>query len=60
VHGLDVCRDHGIDGFQRYVATAVVARNIHRIGAIVWQQEIKREQRESKYAARDATYKLAA
>lgn len=60
VHGLDVCRDHGIDGFKRYVALAVVARNIHRIGAIVWQQEIEREQRESKYAARHATYKLAA
>lgn len=60
VHGLDVCRDHGIEGFKRYVALAVVARNIHRIGAIVWQQEIEREQRESKYADRDTTYKLAA
>lgn len=35
VHGLDVCRDHGIDGFKRYVAFAVVARNIQRLGAIV-------------------------
>lgn len=60
VHGLDVCRDHGIEGFKRYVALAVVARNIHRIGAIVWQQEIEREQRESKYADSEATYKLAA
>ena len=60
VHGLDVCRDHGIEGFKRYVALAVVARNIHRIGAIVWQQEVEREQRESKYADRDTTYKLAA
>jgi hypothetical protein len=60
VHGLDVCRDHGIEGFKRYVAWAVVARNIHRIGVIVWKQEIEREQRESKYADRDTTYKLAA
>ena len=60
VHGLDVCRDHGIEGFKRYVALAVVARNIHRIGALVWQQEIEREQRKSKYGDRDTTYKLAA
>ncbi len=35
VHGLDLCRDHGIVGFKRYVAWAVVARNIHRIGALL-------------------------
>jgi len=52
VHGLDVCPDHGITGFKRYVALAVVARNIHRIGSILWQrdqEELKREQlRECK------------
>ena len=35
VHGLDMCRDHGIHGFKRYVALAVLARNIQRLGAIV-------------------------
>ena len=60
VHGLDVCPDHGIEGFKRYVALAVVARNIHRIGAIVWQQEKAQERRKTKYADRDTTYKLAA
>jgi hypothetical protein len=60
VHGLDMCPDHGIDGFRRYVALAVVARNIHRIGAILWQQEQRREQRKRKYADRETTYKLAA
>ena len=35
VHGLDVCPDHGIDGFKRYVALAVVARNIQRLGVLV-------------------------
>lgn len=39
VHGLDVCPDHGIGGFKRYVALAVVARNVHRIGAILWRHE---------------------
>lgn len=60
VHGLDVCPDHGIAGFKRYVALAILARNIHRIGAIVWQQDLEREQRKTKYADRDTTYKLAA
>jgi len=45
VHGLDICRDRGIDGFKRYVALAIVARNIHRIGAILKKQEEKREER---------------
>jgi len=26
----------------------VLARNIHRIGAIVWQQEVEAQQRQSK------------
>ena len=60
VHGLDMCPDHGINGFKRYVALAVVARNIHRIGAILWQREQEREKRKTRYADRDTTYKLAA
>jgi hypothetical protein len=35
VHGLDLCRDHGLVGFKRYVALAVVARNIQRLGAVI-------------------------
>ena len=35
VHGLDKCPDHGIQGFKRYVALAVVARNIQRLGALL-------------------------
>lgn len=60
VHGLDMCPDHGINGFRRYVALAVVARNIHRIGAILRQRDQEREQRKRKYSDRDTTYKLAA
>jgi IS5 family transposase len=60
VHGLDVCRDHGIEGFKRYVALAVLTRNIHRIGAIVWQQDIEREHRKKNYADRDIRRRLAA
>ena len=60
VHGLDRCLDHGIDGFRRYVAMAVLARNIHRIGDILKQQEQKREKRKRKYSDRDTALKRAA
>jgi hypothetical protein len=60
VHGLDMCPDHGIDGFKRYVALAVVARNIHRIGDILWKREQLREQRKKKYLGRAPPCKLAA
>lgn len=60
VHGLDRCPDHGIGGFKRYVALAVVARNIHRIGAILWQQEQKRARRKKKYSNRATPDKRAA
>lgn len=33
VHGLDVCPDHGIEGFKRYISLAVVSRNIQKLGA---------------------------
>ncbi len=39
VHGLDKCLDHGLNGFKRYIAMAVVARNIQRLGAVLRQQE---------------------
>jgi len=50
-HGLDLCRDHGIVGFKRYVAMAVVARNIQRLGAIIRQQEADRIRGPYKKAA---------
>jgi hypothetical protein len=51
VHGLDRCRDHGIAGFKRYVALAVVARNIQRLGAILQAEAQERERRGRKRAA---------
>ncbi len=41
-HGLDICRDHGIDGFKRYIAIAMVARNIQHLGSIIQQKELKK------------------
>jgi len=60
VHGLDVCLDHGIEGFKRYVAWAVVARNIHRIGAILWQQDVTQEQLLGKLAKAEAEQRRTA
>ena len=61
VHGLDVCPDRGIEGFKRYVALAVVARNVHRIGTLLKQQEQKRAaRREYRDRDRGSTFKLAA
>ena len=61
VHGLDRCLDHGINGFKRYVALAIVARNIQRIGAILQKQEQKQAERAlKKYNNRIAMNKLAA
>ena len=45
-HGLDKCPDHGLVGFKRYVAMAVVARNIQRLGAVLRQQEQEAAQRK--------------
>jgi hypothetical protein len=50
-HGLDRCPDRGIDGFKRYVALAVVARNIQRLGAILQQQEADRQRGLYRLAA---------
>jgi len=46
VHGLDRCPDHGLHGFKRYVALAVVARNIQKLGAELHKKIRKQEQRK--------------
>lgn len=48
VHGLDQCPDHGIDGFKRYVALAIVSRNIQRIGAILQKREQRKIEKQKK------------
>ena len=39
VHGLNKCPDHGLEGFERYAALAVLSRNIQKIGCIVRDKE---------------------
>ncbi|MBK7675042.1 MAG: hypothetical protein IPJ27_09905 [Candidatus Accumulibacter sp.] len=43
--GLDLCPDHGIRGFKRYVALAVLARNIHRLGVVVRERTARAKPR---------------
>jgi hypothetical protein len=51
-HGLDRCLDHGIRGFKRYVALAVMARNVLRLGQILHlQHERHRKRTPYKQAA---------
>jgi len=44
-HGLDRCPDHGMEGFARYAALAVLARNIQTLGHMLQQKEVKRQKR---------------
>jgi len=47
-HGLDQCPDLGITGFKRYVALAVLARNIQRLGALLREKDRLKEKRRRK------------
>jgi len=45
VHGLDRCPDHGIERFEKYVALAVLARNVQRLGAVLIERDRQRAKR---------------
>jgi hypothetical protein len=51
VHGLDVCPDHGLEAYKRYVALAIVSRNIQRLGAIIRDQHHQCRSQASAKAA---------
>ena len=46
-HGLDRCPDHSLQGFERYVALAVVGRNIQVLGTILWKQHERKQKRKA-------------
>jgi len=54
-HGLDRCRDHGIEGFRRYVAMAMVARNIQQLGSILFEIEKRKLEKEEGEPYRKAS-----
>jgi hypothetical protein len=47
-HGLDKCPDHGLEGFKKYVALGVLARNLQILGHHVREQEQKKRKRAEK------------
>ncbi len=49
VHGLDMCPDHGIHGFKRYVALAILARNIQQLGVKLKYKQLASLQRKEKF-----------
>jgi transposase, IS5 family len=53
-HGLDTCPDHATDGFKRYVALAVVSRNIYQLGSIIRKQQLDKEKRKRGHSQKAA------
>jgi hypothetical protein len=51
VHGLDVCPDHGLEAYKRYVALAIVSRNIQKLGAIIRDRHRQHRRQASARAA---------
>jgi transposase, IS5 family len=43
--GLDMCPDKGIDGFGRYVAIGILARNLQVLGSIIQKKERKKQKK---------------
>lgn len=50
-HGLDRCLDHGLNGFKRYIALAVLARNLQKLGSLLREKELRRQKRRRQLAA---------
>lgn len=51
VHGLDVCPDHGLAAYKRYVALAIVSRNIQKLGAIIRDRNRQHQRQDGAKAA---------
>jgi len=51
IHGLDRCPDRGIDGFKRYVALAILARNIQQLGVHLKKKKVRVATRYRKKAS---------
>jgi IS5 family transposase len=43
---LDKCPDNGLQGFQRYVGLAILARNIQKLGAELQKTQQRNEKRQ--------------
>lgn len=54
-HGLDRCPDHAIVGFKRYIALAILGRNLQNLGNIIRQKKFKIERRRESQKYRQAS-----
>jgi hypothetical protein len=52
--GLDRCPDHGLVGFRRDVALAVLARNLQRLGMVVRERQVRQPSRVPQSRTRAA------
>jgi hypothetical protein len=50
-NGLDRCRDKGETGFHRYVALAVLGRNLQTLGRLLLEQERRQKRRQTQALA---------
>ncbi|NHN39610.1 ISNCY family transposase [Pseudomaricurvus alcaniphilus] len=58
VHGLDRCPDRGIEGFKRYTAMAILARNLQKLGADLQKrdrEEAKKQERQRRKKMKSAS-----
>lgn len=46
-HGFDRCLDHGKEGFERHIALAILAHNIHRLGVFIQQKKLQKLKRKA-------------
>jgi transposase, IS5 family len=53
-HGLDRVLDYGLEGFERYVALSIVARNIQLLGRKLQEKELKAQQARERFSRRAA------
>lgn len=44
-NGMGVCRDKGVEGYERYVGLAVLGRNLHTMGKILIDKERERNKK---------------
>jgi hypothetical protein len=47
-HGLGCCRDHGIEGFKRYISLSILARNIQILGSLIQKKKLKQLKRKEE------------
>ncbi len=54
VHGLDRCPDRGLEHFKRYVALAIVGRNLQKLGSILQARALAEQQKRERRRRRQA------